>query len=79
MWIQATMLLTELVGASWGGGVFHVVMPQVSPVTMGLIGVAAGWLTLILSYSHVWLFLDLKRDRPFWDRVLKVLPWLALV
>ncbi|MFN4263399.1 MAG: ATP-binding protein [Thioalkalivibrionaceae bacterium] len=79
MWILATMLLTELVGASWGGGVFHVVMPHMNAAAMGLVGVTAWWLTLILSYAHVRLFLDLKRDQKRMDRLLRALPWLAFL
>lgn len=70
--IILALILSELVGAMYVGGVLTVVLPWLSPRTLGLIGLG-GWVTAIsFAHVHARYFLQLDRDA---SRLARVFRW----
>jgi len=73
------LILAEMVGAAWVGGVLYAAMPWASPVTLGMIGLGAWSLTVVLGYAHARTFLNLTEDAPKLARFFRWAPLLAFV
>lgn len=76
--IILALILFELVGAMYVGGVLSVMLPWVTPRILGLLGLG-GWVGAIsLAHVHARYFLQLDRDAPGLARVFRWAPWFIL-
>ncbi len=77
--IVTGLILSEVVGAYWVGGVFYVVAPWIDPRTMGLAGMLSWVLAMSFAFQHVRLFLELPVVLPRVARVFRSMPLLMAI
>ncbi|MCK5771070.1 ATP-binding protein [Algiphilus sp.] len=73
------LIVSEMVGAAWVGGVLHAIAPGVDPAWLGAVGLTSWMLTVALGYLHARIFLDLDSAAPRLARAFRVLPWFLAV
>lgn len=76
--LTVSLIGAEILGAAWVGGMLSVVMPWVSPITLGRVGVLSWIATLFFGFLHARHFLHLARDAPRVDALFRWAP-LALL
>ena len=73
--IIVALILSELVGALFVGGILAVLLPQLTPRTQGLIGMVGWVIAISMAHVHARYFLKLDGDAPRLARVFRAAPW----